>query len=148
MTASRGGLMVGGPGSNSFIAAGPGAYEMDGNSWLDSFSISPSFNGLPASYQIDGGPGGDMNTCTTACLCTCQRGTVRTSKAARCPISTIRAFQALDIYSNAGLFATAHGIQSVIANGSPGSTITLGDTSELNINFNVTGDTSLDFRRQ
>src|SRR5262249_47743987 len=45
MTAAHGGLMVGGPGDNSFIATGSGNYEMDGNSWIDWFTISPSFNG-------------------------------------------------------------------------------------------------------
>ncbi len=57
MTASRGGLMFGGPGNNSFLAAGPGDYEMVGGTWVNSFTISPSFGGVPATYQIDGGGG-------------------------------------------------------------------------------------------
>ncbi len=49
------------------------------------------------------------------------------------------AFQALDIYSNAGLFATAQGMNTVIPVGAVGATIILGDTSELNINFELRG---------
>ena len=58
MTASRGGLMLGGPGANSFIATGPGNYDMIGGTWVNTFDISPSFNDVPATYQIDGGPYG------------------------------------------------------------------------------------------
>ena len=58
MTGNRGGLMFGGPGNNSFFATGPGAYDMVGGAWTNNFTISPSFNGVPATYQIDGGPFG------------------------------------------------------------------------------------------
>ena len=61
MTGSRGGLMMGGPGNNSFIATGAGVYEMIGGSWLNSFNISPSFGGGPATYQIDGGAYGQSS---------------------------------------------------------------------------------------
>ena len=44
MTASHGGLMLGGAGNNSFIAAGPGAYDMIGGPWLNTFNMSPSFD--------------------------------------------------------------------------------------------------------
>jgi hypothetical protein len=140
MTASRGGLMVGGPGDNSFMAAGPGAFEMDGNSWLDSFYISPSFNGVPATYQIDGGPGGGNNLFVHVPAgddADFENGTV--------PDKYDPTSQALDIYSNAGLFATAHGIQNVNVTGEPGASVTLGDTSELNINFKVGGSVHLTF---
>ena len=58
MTASHGGLMLGGAGNNSFIATGPGDYEMIGGPWINTFNISPSFDGVPATYEIDGGPFG------------------------------------------------------------------------------------------
>ncbi len=56
-------------------------------------------------------------------------------------------FKALDIESNAGLFTTAHGISKVLVIGAPGSTIVFGDTSELDIAFQVKGSGTLKFAR-
>ena len=139
MTASRGGLMLGGPGYNSFIANGPGAYEMIGGTWYNTFNISPSFGGVPATYAIDGGGGVSslVVQVTAGDSADFENGTVADKYD---PAS-----KALDIYSNAGLFATAHGIKTVLVSGSPGSSISLGDTSELNIDFKVTGAATLKF---
>ena len=140
MTGTRGGLMFGGPGNNSFFATGAGAYEMVGGTWVDSFSISPSFSGGTASYQIDGGPGGDNGLAVrvpAGDLADFENGTV--------PDRYDPAYKALDIFSNAGLFATAHGIQKVVAIGAAGSTIIFGDTSELNIDFKVFGSAAVKF---
>ncbi len=133
MIASRGGLMFGGPGNNSFLAAGPGAYDMVGGTWVNSFTISPSFGGVPATYQIDGGGGESQLVVKVPAgdIADFENGTV--------PDKYDPAYQALDIYSNAGLFATAQGINEVIPVGAVGATIILGDTSELNIDFNIQG---------
>lgn len=140
MTASHGGLMLGGPGANSFIATGAGAYEMIGGPWVDTFNITPSFGGVPATYAIDGG-GGDSDSLVVRVpageTADFENGTV--------PDKYDPSTVALDIYSNAGLFATAHGIKSVHAIGAPGSTVTFGDTSLLNIDFKVTGSAKLKF---
>ena len=58
--AGRGGLMMGGPGNNSFYATGAGVYEMVGGNWINTFNVSPSFNGVPATYEIDGGGGASV----------------------------------------------------------------------------------------
>ena len=134
MTASRGGLMVGGPGDNSFVAAGPGAYEMDGNSWIDSFTISPSFNGVPATYLIDGGPNG-QNTLSVHV----PEGENVTFEDSDTPDKYDPSLKALAIEANAGLSVTAHGLTNVGIVSDAGSTVTLGDTSELNINFTMVG---------
>jgi hypothetical protein len=139
MTASRGGLMFGGPGNNSFFAAGPGAYEMIGGNWINTFNISPSFGGQPATYQIDGG-GGDSRLVVRVPageLADFENGTV--------PDNYDPAYKALDIYSNAGKFATAHGITKVTAVSVPGATVVLGDTSELNIEFDLRGSGMVKF---
>jgi uncharacterized repeat protein (TIGR01451 family) len=140
MTGSRGGLMMGGPGNNSFIALGAGVYEMIGGTWIDTFSISPSFSGGPASYQIDGGPGGNNSLVVqvpTGDTADFENGTVLDKYN--------QAFKALYIYSNAGLFAAAHGVQKVKAVGAPGSTIVLGDTSELDIDIAIRGPGTMKF---
>ena len=83
MTASRGGLMFGGPGNNSFFAAGPGAYEMIGGTWVNSFNMATSFAGGPATYQIDGGPFGQSNLVVRV-----PTGDTATFENAPCPTST------------------------------------------------------------
>jgi hypothetical protein len=140
MTASHGGLMLGGPGANSFIAAGPGAYEMIGGPWVDSFTISPSFGGVPATYAIDGGAGGG-NTLTVYA----PAGDMADFESGTAPDKYDPSYKSLAVYSNAGLFATAHGIQRVFAVGAPGSTTVFGDTSELNIDFKFRGSGKLVF---
>lgn len=140
MTASHGGLMFGGAGNNSFIATGPGAYEMLGGPWVNTFNIAPSFNGVPATYAIDGGPYGQSQLIVrvpAGDLADFENGTV--------PDKYDPAFKALDIYSNAGLFATAHGIDIVQTSSAPGSTVVLGDTSELNIQFKLKGSGTIRF---
>ncbi|MGD9635611.1 MAG: putative Ig domain-containing protein [Pirellulales bacterium] len=140
MTASHGGLMLGGPGSNSFFATGPGAYEMIGGAWFNTFSISPSFGGVPATYQIDGGPYGQSQLVVRV-----PAGDTADFENGTVPDKYDPSTVALDIFSNAGLFATAHGIKSVNAVGAPGSTVVFGDTSLLNIDFKVTGAAKLKF---
>jgi hypothetical protein len=140
MTGNRGGLMMGGPGNNSFIATGTGVYEMVGGSWINSFNIGPSFSGGPASYQVDGGPYGQSSLVVRVPfdeMADFENGTV--------PDKYRPEFKALNIYSNAGLFTTAHGISKVLAIGSPGSTIVFGDTSNLDIDFKVKGSATLKF---
>jgi hypothetical protein len=140
MTGGRGGLMMGGPGNNSFIAMGAGVYEMIGGAWVNSLNISPSFGDGPASYQIDGGPFGQSSLIVrvpTGEMADFENGTV--------PDKYNPAFKALDVYSNAGLFATAHGIQKVIAVGSPGSMIVIGDTSEVDIDIAIRGSRTMKF---
>lgn len=139
MTGSRGGLMVGGPGANSFIATGPGAYEMIGGAWVDSFNISPSFGGVPATYVIDGGGGENRLTVRVPAgdMADFEKGTA--------PDKYNSAYKSLSIFSNAGQFATADGIQNVTASGEKGATVILGDTSELDIKFKVTGSVKLTF---
>src|SRR5262249_59801189 len=61
LTASRGGLMMGGPGNNSFYAGAARNFEMVGGTWVNSFSIATSFANGPATYQIDGGPAGQSS---------------------------------------------------------------------------------------
>ena len=140
MTGSRGGLLMGGPGNNSFIAMGAGVYEMIGGSWMNSFNISPSFSGGAATYHIDaGGPGAGSLTVRVPIgeMADFENGTV--------PDKYSPQFKALDISSNAGLFTTAHGISNVVVIGSPGSSIVLGDTSELDIAFKIKGSATLKF---
>ena len=140
MTGSRGGLMLGGPGNNSFFAAGAGNYEMIGGAWVNSFNISPSFSGGPATYQIDGGPFGQSGLVVRVPfgeMAEFQNGTAADKYHPE--------FKSLDILSNAGLFTTAHGIQKVLATGFPGSTIVFGDTSELDIQFSVKGSATVKF---
>ncbi len=139
MTASHGGLMLGGPGDNSFGAAGPGDYDMIGGPWINSFSISPSFNGVPATYTIDGGGGKSLLNVQVPAgeLADFEDGTDPDKYD---PQSVV-----LDIYSNAGLFATAQGISTVSAFAQPGSSVELGDTSELNIDFKLAGSGSFIF---
>ena len=139
MSAGRGGLMFGGPGNNSFFAAGAGDYEMIGGNWVNSFNISPSFSGGNATYQIDGGGGasGMVVRVPAGGIAEFENGTV--------PDRYNPAFKALDIFNSSGLFATAHGIQTVQAVGSPGSAIVFGDTSELDSQFKVKGSGTLKF---
>jgi hypothetical protein len=140
MTASRGGLMIGGPGNNSFIATGAGVYEMIGGNWINSFNISPSFSGGTARYQIDAGPGRNNSLIVRV-----PAGDMADFENGSLPDRYNPAFKALDIYSNAGVFATAHGIQKVIAVGAPGSTILIGDTSELDIDIAIRGSGTMKF---
>jgi hypothetical protein len=139
MTASHGGLMLGGPGSNSFIATGAGAYEMIGGTWVNTFNISPSFASGTATYQIDGGPG------TSTLIVRVPAGDLADFENGTVADKYDPAFKALDIYSNAGLFATAHGIDNVQTNSAPGSTVVIGDTSELNIQFKLKGSGTIKF---
>ena len=140
MTASHGGLMFGGPGSNSFFAAGPGAYEMIGGAWFNTFSISPSFGGVAATYQIDGGPYGQSQLAVR--VPGDENVTFENSTVADKYNPT---YKALAVEANAGLSATAHGIQKVKIIATSGSTVTLGDTSELNIDFSISGGAHLIF---
>ena len=140
MTGSRGGLMFGGPGNNSFFAAGAGAYEMIGGNWVNSFSISPSFGGVPATYQIDGGSGGDSKLVVR----------VPADEHVLFENSTIvdkytPTLKALAVQANAGLSATAHGIQKVHIIATPGASVEIGDTSEVNIAFSIEGGANLRF---
>jgi hypothetical protein len=139
MTASHGGLMLGGPGDNSFGAAGPGDYEMIGGSWINSFTISPSFNGVPATYTIDGGGGQSLLNVRvpTGDLADFEDGTD--------PDKYNPQYVVLDIYSNAGLFATAQGISTVSTFAEPNSNVEVGDTSELNIDFKLAGSGNFTF---
>jgi hypothetical protein len=139
MIASHGGLMLGGPGNNSFVAGGPGAYEMIGGAWINSFTISPSFNGVPATYTIDGGGGQSLLNVRvpTGDLADFEDGTD--------PDKYNPQYVVLDIYSNAGLFATAQGISTVSTFAAPGSNVEVGDTSELNIDFKLAGSGNFTF---
>ena len=140
MTASHGGLMFGGPGNNSFFAAGPGAYEMIGGTWYNTFSISPSFGGVPATYQIDGGPFGKSQLVVRV-----PGDENVTFENATVADKYNPTYKALAVEANAGLSATAHGIQKVKIIATSGSTVTLGDTSELNIDFSISGGAHLVF---
>jgi hypothetical protein len=140
MTSRRGGLMYGGPGNNSFFAEGPGAYEMIGGSWTNTFTISPSFNGVPASYAIDGGPYGQSKLVVRV------PGDENVSfENSAVADKYSPSFKALAITANAGLSATAHGIKKVQIIAKSGSSVTLGDTSELNTEFGVSGGAELTF---
>ncbi len=115
MTAGRGGLMLGGAGNNSFIATGPGDYEMIGGPWINTFNISPSFDGVAATYQIDGGPFGQSQLIVRVPAdenVTFENSTV--------PDKYNPSLKALAVEANAGLSATAHGIQAVHIVGSSG----------------------------
>ncbi len=139
MIASHGGLMLGGPGDNSFVAAGPGDYDMIGGSWINSFTISPSFNGVPATYTIDGGGG------QSSLYVRVPAGDLADFEGGTDPDKYNPQYVVLDIYSNAGLFATANGISTVSAFAEPGSSVEVGDTSELNIDFKLAGSGSFIF---
>lgn len=140
MTASHGGLMFGGPGNNSFIATGPGNYEMIGGTWLNTFNISPSFSGVPATYQIDGGPFGQSQLIVRV---PAGENVVFENSAVVDKYNST--YKALAVQANAGLAATAHGIQKVRIVASTGAGVTIGDTSELNIDFSITGGAHLIF---
>jgi MBG domain (YGX type)/Bacterial Ig-like domain (group 3)/Putative Ig domain/Dockerin type I domain len=140
MTASRGGLMYGGLGANSFIANGPGAYQMIGGPWVDVFNISPSFQGVPATYTIDGGPGGGNSLVVRV-----PSGDMADFEDGMNPDPYDSTTVELDIFSNAGLFAIAVGIQNVSVQSQVGSTVVIGDTSELNINFTLAGEGQITF---
>jgi hypothetical protein len=140
MTGKRGGLMFGGPGNNSFFATGPGAYEMVGGEWTNNFTISPSFGGVPATYEIDGGPFGQSKLVVR----------VPANENVGFENSTLAdkynpSFKALAVTANAGLSATAHGIKKVQIIAQSGSSVTLGDTSELNTEFAISGGAKLTF---
>ncbi len=139
MTASRGGLILGGPGYNSFIGAGPGAYEMIGGGWYNTFNISPSFGGAPATYAIDGGGG------VSSLVVRVPAGDSADFESGTAPDKYNSMWKQLKIYSNAGLFATADGITKITATGAVGSTISFGDTSQLNIDFKIVGSAQLSF---
>ena len=139
LNASRGGLMFGGPGNNSFYATGPGAYEMVGGNWVNTFSISPSYNSVPATYQIDGG-GGDSKLIVR--VPSNEHVTFQNSTVVDKYDPTLKA---LDVLANAGLSATAHGIQKVHIVAVPGSRVEIGDTSEVNIDFSIEGAANLVF---
>ena len=141
MTASRGGLMVGGPGNNSFIAARSRRLR-NGRQFVARFVLyQPLVQRRARHVPNRRRPRGRVNNLYVHVpaddSADFENGTV--------PDKYDPASQALDIYSNAGLFATAHGIQNVKSPGTPGSSVTLGDTSELNINFKVAGATHLIF---
>ena len=55
------------------------------------------------------------------------------------------AYKALEVDANAGVSAIAHGIQKVHIVAATGSSVELGDTSELNIDFSITGSSHLKF---
>ena len=140
MNGSRGGLMLGGPGVNSFAASGPGAYEMIGGAWVDSFYIAPSFKGVPATYYIDGGPGGGNSLAVR--VPGDENVTFENSTLVDIHNPT---FKALAVQANAGLSATAHGIKKVQIIAEGGSYVTIGDTSELDIAFTISGGADLTF---
>ena len=140
MYGSRGGLMYGGPGNNSFFAGGPGDYEMVGGPWADSFTISPSYNGVPATYAIDGGPG-DKNQLVVR-VPTLEKVSFDNSVIVDKYTPTLKA---LAVRANAGLSATAHGIRTVKIVADIGSDVELGDTSELDIEFTIVGASKLSF---
>lgn len=140
MTGSRGGLMVGGPGNNSFFAAGSGNYEMLGGTWVNSFNMATSFAGGPATYQIDGGPFGQSNLVVRVPL-----GDTATFENASVPDKYNPQFKALAVLSQAGPSATAHGIQTVKIVASPGSVVEFGDTSEVNVQFSIAGAARVKF---
>ena len=140
MTGNRGGLMFGGPGNNSFFAAGAGAYEMIGGGWTNTFTISPSFNGVPATYQIDGGPYGQSKLVVR--VPSNENVTFENSTVADKYNSS---FKALAVQANAGLSATAHGIKKVQIVAQSGASVTIGDTSELNTEFGISGGAQLTF---
>ncbi|MCC7084995.1 MAG: putative Ig domain-containing protein [Pirellulales bacterium] len=138
--ASRGGLMVGGPGNTSFYAQGAGAYEMVGGNWFNTFSISPSFNGVPATYQIDGG-GGDSGLIVRV-----PADDDADFEGADVPDKYDPAYKALAIFNRQNArFALAHGIHRVQAIAAAGSNIVFGDTSELNIEFSIIGSAQVTF---
>ncbi len=140
MTASHGGLMFGGAGSNSFIAAGAGAYEMIGGTWVNTFSMTPSFGGVPATYQIDGGSFGQSTLVVRVPSdehVTFQNSTV--------PDKYNSSLKALDVLANAGLSATAHGLRKVHIIASSGAHVEIGDTSEVDIDFSIQGGAHLTF---
>ena len=140
MTGSRGGLMMGGPGNNSFIAMGVGVYEMIGGSWMNSFNISPSFGGTPASYQIDGGPFGQ-----SIMIVRVPFDETALFENAAVPDKHHPEFKALAVAGRLGPSAVAHGIETVKVIASPGSTIEFGDTSELNVQFSIEGGARLKY---
>ena len=140
MTAGHGGLMLGGAGNNSFIATGPGDYEMIGGPWINTFNISPSFDGVPATYAIDGGPFGQSQLIVR--VPTDENVTFENSTV---PDKYNPSLKALAVEANAGLSATAHGIQAVHIVGSSGAHVTIGDTSEVNIAFSISGGAHLTF---
>jgi hypothetical protein len=126
--------MFGGVGSNSFIATGGGVYEMIGGNWLNSFDISPSYFGAPASYQIDGG--GEYSQL----IIRVPSGEIADFENGTVPDKYRPQFKALDIFAKENrLFVTAHGINRVLAYGARDSEIILGDTSELDIDFKLSG---------
>ena len=140
MTASHGGLMFGGPGNNSFIATGAGAYEMIGGMWVNTFNITPSFDDVPATYQIDGGPFGQSQLVVRV-----PAGENVTFENSTVVDKYNPSFKALAVEANAGLSATAHGIQKVHIVATSGSSVAIGDTSELNIDFSISGGAHLTF---
>jgi hypothetical protein len=140
MTASRGGLMLGGPGNNSFIASGPGDYQMIGGTWVNTFTISPSFNGVAAQYAIDGGPFGQSSLVVRA---PSDEHVVFQNAAVDDKYNP--AYKALEVDANAGTSAIAHGIQKVHIVAAEGSSVELGDTSQLNIDFTISGSAHLKF---
>ena len=140
MTGSRGGLMFGGPGNNSFFATGAGAYEMVGGSWVNSFSIATSFAGGPATYEIDGGPFGQSSLVVRVPF-----NDVVTFENASVPDKYHPEFKALAVLGPAGPSATAHGIQTVKVIASPGSIVEFGDTSEVSAQFSIEGAAHLKF---
>lgn len=140
ISASRGGLMFGGAGANSFIATGAGVYEMIGSTWVDTFNISPSFGGIVATYSIDAG-GGDQDNLTVR-VPAGENVTFENSPIVDKYDSSLKA---LAVHANAGLSATAHGLRKVKIVASKGSDVTLGDTSELDVDFSVTGGAHLVF---
>ena len=140
MTASRGGLMFGGPGNNSFYSAGAGSYEMDGGAWINTFIISTSFAGGPATYQIDGGPFGQSGLVVRV-----PANDVATFQNASVPDKYHPEFKALEVLGSFGHSATAHGIQTVHVIAAAGSTVEFGDTSEVNATFSIEGSPRLKF---
>ncbi len=113
---------------------------MIGGAWVDTFNITPSYGGVAATYQIDGG-GGDQDS-LTARVPADENVTFENSPLAD---KYDPSFKALAVQANAGLSATAHGLRKVKIIANSGSSVTLGDTSELNIDFTISGSAHLIF---
>jgi hypothetical protein len=113
---------------------------MIGGPWVDTFYVVPSFGGVPATYTIDGGPGGKNQL--IARVPAGENVTFENSIVVDKYTSTLKA---LAVQANAGLSATAHGIQKVHIVSVPGASVVLGDTSELDIAFSISGSANLTF---
>ncbi len=113
---------------------------MVGGTWINNFTITPSFSGVPATYQVDGGPYG------------------QSTLSVRVPLDENIGFEnsnlddkynpalkALAVTANAGLSATAHGIKKVQIVARPGANVSIGDTSLVGAEFAIAGGAVLNF---